>query len=485
MFCALGIINKCYWRIIVEEKKTLSWKAKNLFGISDFGFSFMANIENYYVMYFLTNVAKLPLAGIATATSIAYAADSIGQPIYAGIISGKKPMRWGKNRSYILLFAPLVVITFILTFSNIGPAPLALFICGSMLFLTNMTRTFTWTSNLNMMNVLAQGDPDTRITLASRRAVWSSAAGIIYSYAVIPNVARLMQVMPEVVVYTFLAAITSVFYMLMCWVTFWATSGYEATGEAAKALGATAAQQIGLIDILKSAFQNPYLLVILFGAVISSSFGAGASSAVTYYYAYIGKPHLFPLQVLLAAIVATVAAGFSANVGRKIGSRNAVLLGQFGSIACNLACSFIAIQSNELMVAILCIRGFFGGISGANMIALYGDCVVYARWKTGKETSAFVIGSQTIPIKIGLTLRGILVPLILSLSGFDPNIPAAEATTQVKEGIITMYYRLPAIGGAIYACLILFLFRLTRAKVAELQKEIDEREAAEAATATA
>ena len=468
----------------MEEKKPLTGKAKNLYGISDFAFSLMANIENYYLMFFLTNVAKLPLAGIATATSLAYTGDSFGQPVYAGLISALKPMRWGKNRSYIMLFAPLVVITFVLTFSKIGPDALALFICGSMLFLTNMTRTFTWTSNLNMMNVLASNSAE-RSILASRRATWTAAAGMIYSYTVIPNIARLQQVMPETMVYTFLAGITSIFYMLMCWVTVWATSGYEATGEAAKAQGQTKAQQISMLDILKSALQNPYLLVILCGALISSSFGAGASSAVTYYYKYIGRAELFPLQVLLGSIIGTIAAYFAGPVGQKIGAKNAVLLGQFAGVIANIACSFVAIKSNVAMIAILLTRGVFAGFSGANMIALYGDCVVYARWKTGKETSAFVMGSQTIPIKIGLTLRGILVPLILGLSGFDPNVAAADATMQVKEGIITMYFRLPAIGGLIYACMMLFLFRLTKEKVEEMQQEINAREAAEKAAEAA
>jgi len=172
------------------EKKQLSNKAKNLYGVSDFGFSFMANIENFFWMYYMINVAKFPLVGIAAANSIAYTLDAFAQPVYAALISALKPMKWGKNRSYILLFPPLVSISFILCFSNIGSQSVALFICGLMMFITNGTRTMTWTSNLNMMNVLAR-DSNDRSVLASRRATWSSAAGIIYSYAVVPNIDRM------------------------------------------------------------------------------------------------------------------------------------------------------------------------------------------------------------------------------------------------------------------------------------------------------
>ena len=461
------------------EKKPLTGLAKNLYGISDFGFTFMANIENYFLMFFLTNVAKLPLAGISAATSLAYAADSIGQPIYAGLISALKPMRWGKNRSYIVIYAPMVVITFVLTFSNLGPPTVALFICGLMLFLTNMTRTFTWTSNLNLITVLSQGDADNRMVLASRRATWTSAAGIFYSYGVLPLLRQLITMMDEAVAYTTVAAITSIFYMLMCYVTIASTRGYEATGADAKAEGQRSSQQVGLVDILKSAVQNPYLLVILGGAVITSSFNTMATSATTYYYTYIGNPSLFSLQLLLASIVTTISSYLSAPVGKRLGAKRTVLVGYFGTVILNVLAYMVALQSTPLLIACLTIRGMFMGINRTSMVALYGDCVVYARWKTGKDTSAFVMGSQTIPIKIGLTLRGILVPLTLALVKFDPRIPASEATMELKRGIVTMLVGLPAIGTFLTALVFLFFFRLTKERVAELQKEINEREAAE------
>ena len=462
------------------EKKPLTGLAKNLYGISDFGFAFVANIENYFLMFFLTNVAKLPLAGISAATSLAYAADTVGQPIYAGLLSALKPMRWGKNRSYMLVFGPFVVITFVLMFTNIGPAGLALFICGSMLFLTNMVRTFTWSSNLNLITVLSGGDPNNRITLASRRATWSSAAGIIYSYGVLPMLRQLIAMMDETVAYTVVAAITAGFYMVTCWITIWSTTGYEATGEEAKAEARSSAQQITMLDILKSAVQNPYLLILLGSALLTSMFNSASMSATTYYYTYIGNPALFSLQLLIIAIVSTVSSYLAAPVGRKLGAKNTVVVGLLGTALWDYVASLVAMRSNALLIACLGVRGFFLGFQLANMVALYGDCVVYARWKTGKETSAFVMGSQTIPMKIGLMLRGILVPLILGLVGFDPNVTAANASMELKQGIITMFLRLPAIGTLLSGIILLFFFRLTKERVAELQKEINERDAAKA-----
>ncbi|MCL1802475.1 MAG: MFS transporter [Eubacteriaceae bacterium] len=463
----------------MDNKKPLSNRAKNLYGISDFGFSFMANIENFFWMYYMINVAKFPMAGIALANSVAYTLDAFAQPVYAALISALKPMKWGKNRSYILLFPPLVSISFILCFSNIGPTSFALFLCGLMMFVTNGTRTMTWTSNLNMMNVLAS-DSNERSTLASRRATWTSAAGIIYSYAVLPNITRLQQTMDEKYVFTLLAALTSIFYAITCWISYWATAGSEATGEEAKAQGSNQMNMITLPDLVKSVFQNPPLLTILVGAIISSVFTSAVSTATTYYYIYVMDYKYYPMQLLATAIVGTFASYFSGWAGRTFGNRNAVLIGQAGTVLSNVVIGLFFAYTNPIaMIVVMCIARVFSSFSMANMQALYGDCVVYARWKTGKDTSALVMGSQTIPIKIGLTLRGVVVPIILSMVNFDASIAPADATMELKRGIVIMLRWLPAIGTTIYSIILFFGFRmLNREKVEQMQLEINEREAA-------
>jgi GPH family glycoside/pentoside/hexuronide:cation symporter len=458
-------------------KKALSNLTKNLYGISDFGFTIMANVENYYWIPFLTNIAKFPLAAIAIASSLPYTFDAIAQPVYAGLISALKPMRWGKNRSYMIVFGPLVVLSFILCFSNIGPPSVALLICAIAMAATNGTRTMTWTSNLNLINVLANNS-DERAMLASRRSTWTAASGIIYAYAVGPAIVFLAGRMDEIVAYGVIAAITSVFYMLMCWVTVWSTKGYEATGADAKALAQTSTQKISLMDILRSAFQNPYLLVLLGSAIISSAFNATVTSATTYYFMYVAQDiGLMSLFLLCTSLAGVIGAYFAGPIAKKTSAKTGVLIGQFGLAACNLLASFWGMNP-PVVIAMLTIGRLFMFFMNANMVALYSECVVYARWKTGKDTSAFVIGSQTIPIKVGLMLRGILIPVILAMVSFDPSIAVENATPALKQGIITMFLLLPAIGLTLCGLILLFGFRLTKAKVAELQKEIDERELA-------
>ena len=91
------------------EKKPLSKAIKTLYGIGDFGFGLMASVELYFFVFFLTNVAKLSLPTVALISSITSIVDAVSSPFYGAIISGTKPLKWGRNRSWILIMPPLVV----------------------------------------------------------------------------------------------------------------------------------------------------------------------------------------------------------------------------------------------------------------------------------------------------------------------------------------------------------------------------------------
>lgn len=467
---------------------TLSKKALNLYGISDFGFSFLSSMENSWWTYYLTNVARLPLAGIGLMNTITFTGAIFAQTIATGLVSALKPMRWGKNSSYMIVFGPLVVLSFTLAFTKLSTNDtINLFIVGAGMLACTFTRMMTWASNLNMMNVLSLGSRDNRVMLASRRSTWSAVAGIVYSYTVLPFIQRVINTDDPSNAFTLIAFVGTSFYMVMNWVSVWVNKGYEYTGEAAKALGKTAANTISFVDLLKSVVQNPPLLTILIGAIINSSLNSASSSGITYSYRYIFDFKYYSMQSLSTAIVGAFASFFAGWAGKTFGSRNSVLIGQLGGVTCNVIIALFFAKTNPIgCIIMMCVARVFTSFSGANMQALYGDCVTYDKWKSGKDTSAMVMGSQSIPINLGFVIRGLSVPLILSLVNFnpDPSINQSNAPMELKNGIVVMSRWLPACGQLIYALILFLGFRmLNEEKMAEMQKDIDEREAAQKAAA--
>lgn len=80
-------------------KKPLSKAIKTFYGIGDFGFSMMTSVELYLFVFFLTNVAKFSLPMVALIGTVTSVVDALLSPFYGAIISGTKPMKWGRNRS--------------------------------------------------------------------------------------------------------------------------------------------------------------------------------------------------------------------------------------------------------------------------------------------------------------------------------------------------------------------------------------------------
>ena len=64
-----------------KEPKKISGTLKKFFGVGDFGFSLMSNIDTYYASYFFTNIAKFSTGIVAVMTTISAVVEC--SPFYA------------------------------------------------------------------------------------------------------------------------------------------------------------------------------------------------------------------------------------------------------------------------------------------------------------------------------------------------------------------------------------------------------------------
>ena len=87
----------------METKKAkpqgLTTTLKYVFGIGDAGFVLMSNVETFYFMNFLTNLADFTAPVAAAVNSVFSIIDAVLSWIYGAIINGTKAMKWGRYRS--------------------------------------------------------------------------------------------------------------------------------------------------------------------------------------------------------------------------------------------------------------------------------------------------------------------------------------------------------------------------------------------------
>lgn len=460
------------------EKKPLSKSIKTFYGIGDFGFGLMASVELYFFVFFLTNVAKLSLPTVALISSITSIVDAVSSPFYGAIISGTKPLKWGRNRSWILIMPPLVVIFYIFQFSKIGPESVAALIICAGFILSHIAWNLPWVANVALIPVLAS-DPDEAALLASRRATWTALSGIVFSYTGAPLAEYFGRVTNnEVLGYTILAGLTGLIMMFCYWIVFKITEGYEPTGKAAQ--DTTQAQKVSLAAMVKSLVQNPPLIVLLISDFFRNMVLFVMTAAAAYYFTYVAQNMgLFSAYLLIVSIATMIGSYLAGSVAKKMSSRNATIFGLYALGILLIICKFVALNVAMFFIVIT-ISSIFTGILTSVTVSLYSDVSIYAYWKTGEDASPFVMGLMTVALKLAVISRGMVIPFVLASVGFTPGIDPASATEALKIGVINAFLFIPGIFALIGAVILHLGYRLTREKVIEYQNEINKRLAQQA-----
>ncbi|KPU42574.1 melibiose carrier protein [Oxobacter pfennigii] len=455
-------------------KKPLSNALRTFYGVGDLGFSLMTSVELYLFVFFLTNVARFSLPMVALIGSVTSITDAVLSPFYGAIISGTKPMKWGRNRSWMLISPPIVVILYMFQYTKIGPEAVAAAIVCAGFILSHIAWNIPWVGNVSLITVLAN-NPEERALLASRRGAWTSVAGILYSYIGSPFAQFLGRATGnEILGYTLLAGAMAFLMLVGYWTIFKLTEGYEETGDEIKA-GAPSGQKVSGGEMLRLVFQNPPLLVLLLGDFFRYMVNFIMTAAAAYYFTYVAQNmSLLPVYLLVGSIAQLVGAYFSGAISKALTTRTATIFGLFGLAASLIICKFVALDITMFFIVVSIARVFLGLLT-AVLVALYSDVAVYGEWKTGHNAAPFIMGLMNLSLKSAVISRGIIIPIVLAAAGFTAGADPATATLELKNAVINVFLFIPGIFAAISCAIMAFGYKLTRERLMELQAEIDKK----------
>lgn len=458
-------------------KKPLNKAIKTFYGIGDFGFSLMSAVEIYFFVYFLTDIAKLPLAYVAIIGTITSVVDAVLSPFYGAVISGTKPMRWGRNRSWMLIIPPLAVPAYLFQYTKIGSdLTTAIFICAGFI-ISHVLWNIPWVANVSLIPVLAS-NPDEAALLSSRRATWTALGGIVFSFTGEP-LARYFGATTnnEVLGYTILAGLMGIVFMLTYFTIFKITDGYEETGGESAAKGGGGGQRVSFKAMWDCIVQNPPLMILLIADFFRYMVMFVMTASAAYYFTYVAQNMaMFPTYLLTISISQMIGSYTSASIAKKLSTRTTTIIGLFGMAAALITGKFVALNVT-IFFGVAVLAGIFLGALNSVMVGLYSDVSVYAKWKTGTDATPFIMGLMTVSLKSAIISRGTLIPLILNSVGFVPNTDPMLATLELKKGVIDAFLFYPGIFALVSALVLLVAYKLTREKVVDMQNEISQRAA--------
>lgn len=452
--------------------KPLSKAIRTLYGIGDLGFSLMTSVELYLFVFFLTNIAKFSLPMVALIGSVTSIVDAVLSPFYGAIISGTKALKWGRNRSWMLIAPPIVVILYMFQYTKIGPDPVAAFIICAGFILSHIIWNIAWVANVSLIPVMAN-DSEERSLLASRRATYTSLAGVFFSYIGTPLAVILGKITGNAVLgYTLLAGIMAFTMLIGYWTVFKITEGYEPIEETHQA---STSQRVPVGIMLKSLFQNPPLIVLLIADFFRYMVNFIMTAAAAYYFTYVAQNmELFPMYLLLGAIAQVIGSYFNANIAKVLSTRTTAIFGLFGLGISLIISKFVGFNLITFFVVVMFARLFLG-ILQAVMVALYSDTAIYSEWKTGKSASPFIMGLMNLSLKTAIISRGTIIPLVLAAAGFVAGANPATASLELKTAVINVFVFIPGIFALVSGLILTLGYKLTKEKLGTYQLEINNR----------
>lgn len=466
---------------MMKQKPTgLSKTIRYFYGVGDFAFALMSNVSVYYSTYFLTDVAKLPLAAATFVTGVTALIDSFTAWIYGAVMNSLPALKWGRYRSWLIILSPIIPFIFFFQYMVVG---------GSVVFMTawfftlqllgRFTQNFGYVANVTMINIVAK-TPDEKVLMASNRSTYNNGSKFAWSYIGIPFLALLMAKFGPKYAYAILSCLMSILMCLGMYAHFKMFEGYEDTGaeERANVVKAKRAKTSGM-DLLKGLFANPPLLILLVADFGKWCFNFVVAGTVVYYFKYVALN--MPAQAtytLIIAFCSVIGAYFSRQIGKALGAKMTLVIGFLIMAGCLFAARFTYTQMWPVIILVSAAQLFYG-VTYSVSSAMYADVSVYNEWKTGKNASGWIMGLINIPLKAGSTIRSFIIAAALAAAGFNASIPAGKASVAVKEAIANTLLTIPGAILVVAALVLLVGYKLDKTKLLQMQKEIDERHAAE------
>ena len=451
-----------------EKPKGLSNSLKYFFGVGDAGFNLMSNIETFYFMTFLTDLAAFSPAIAGLINSVFSIVDACLSWIYGGILNGTKAKKWGRYRSWLILVPWIVPFLYAFQFIRVSSNEmLSAVIIIAAAIASHVVWNIGYVANATLVSVVGK-TPEDRATLASSRGTWNNIGSLLFSYLGLPLATLLAGFVGETNKFAAAAFCLGILMVLGYYAHFKMTDGYEEieTGNGPKA----GAAKVSIPDMFKSLFANPQLMILMVADLAKWCVKFVTAAAAIYYFRdAMHNPGLMTPYLLAIGLAAIVGAFSTRYLAKSLSNRTTAII-SFVGMAVSLALIYVAYTSYVAVIALMTLAQFFYGVAYSISPALYADTVVYTTRKTGKNAAGWIMGLQNLPLKVGVFMRGTIVAACLAAVGWQKGIALEGAA---RQGMTVALGLVPAVLCAIGAVLLVFGYKLTREKIAECQAAID------------
>ncbi|MEM1394011.1 MAG: MFS transporter [Cyanobacteria bacterium P01_D01_bin.116] len=465
----------------VDKGQKLGLKTKLAYGAGDLGPAITANISAFYLLFFFTTVAGIPVSLAGGILMVGKIWDAVNDPFVGVLTDRTESKRWGRRLPWLLYGAIPFGIFFFLQWvvpstENVWVLFWYYVIIGtiSQVFYTVVNLPYT-----AMTPELTQ-DYDERTSLNSIRFAFSIGGSIlslvlaqlIFSPIFSQTLNRQQQ-------YLVLAAVCAAISVLGLFWCVWGTRDRALAFEA-KRIQSEENESIPIREQIKVAFSNkPFLFVI--GIYLFSWLGVQITATVIpFFVTYCMKLKESDVPAVMIGVQGTALLMLFVwgELSKRVGKKAVFFMGMFLWIIAATGLFFLQPGQVGLMYILAVIAG--SGVSVAYLVpwSMMPDVIELDELQTGQRREGVFYGFMVLMQKFGLAFGIFLVTRALQASGFQEKIPGqTELPIQPDTALTAIRV---AVGPIPIICLVCGLFLtyfypITREMHAEILLKLEER----------
>ena len=364
-----------------KKSNRLPGKVIAAYTFSSLATNSMWMLNNYFLLFFYTDVLLIPAKAATVIFTIARFWDAINDPMM-GVICDRTRSKEGKSRFWLRRIAIP------------GGVFLALsYFCPS------------WAT--------------------PGQIIWAGVTFILQGMAQMPLVRSFDSMGTGFFV---IALVIGVLYAVSTILVEYATKGMDPDTSSAEFAESERKETISLLAQVKAAFQNKYSTMVLLGNMSYMLLSGLLGSTLIYYFRYyVGNEDLMGVYspaLMVGMVLCILTMGF---IAKKVGNANSVILGALLCLAAFIPRIITGDQIPLVFAVCIAIMGFGSALISNMLQQCRNDATVYGQLH-GVDNSAILVSLFTFTHKLGQAISSVIAAGLLAAFHYTPG-ETPDATT--------------------------------------------------------
>jgi|TARA_B110000444_G_scaffold127742_1_gene120218 GPH family glycoside/pentoside/hexuronide:cation symporter len=443
----------------------VSNETRAAYGIGDYAICLYWSGVGLYLLYFYTDVVGISplLAGSIYAIGIAW--DAITDP-FMGYMAERTRTKMGSYRPYIFYGSIPLALSFVLLFWVPPFEGVLLFYFLLVVNLIHRTCFTIVSVPYSSLTARITDDSDERTKLTTARMIGASFGTLTISGLGFPIV-YFFGGGEESLGFIFLGLIAGLTAICVLAITIFFVKERSFEFEVA---------DLPSFKKVSQSVANNYPFWIVFSSIlILVSTSLMFNNNLIYFVKYSLDLHAYQGLILgVGSLTPIIAIPFWAYAALKIGKKKAWMIAMVFLLIGFLIFYLYPIKTlNELLV-ILAFIGIGNGATGVLFWSMLPDTIEYGEWKSGIRTESSLYGFMTFAQKGAIALAVLILGIVLTNIGFEPNQVQSTETLQSLKLVMTWI----PLAGVLISFILVYFYPIDKAFHQKLIQDIQDRKLA-------